>query len=151
MLWALQSRSPHWDTRYWCFGFVRKVFLSTIFLIIIVYPWNETKLDTRNNLYSLSYWYYNHVLLIGTHNINALHLQEKLFFLPFSLLLNFILEMRQTLILVIISILVVIGTTIMFSSLAYTMLMLWIYEKRFSSHHFLYNHISMKWYKLGYL
>ena len=30
-----------WDTRYWCFGFARKAFLSIIFLIINVHSWNE--------------------------------------------------------------------------------------------------------------
>ena len=51
---ALQSCSPHWDTQYWCFGFARKAFLSTIFLIIKVHPWNDSNLDSHNNLYSFS-------------------------------------------------------------------------------------------------
>ena len=53
--WVLQPRSPYWDTRYWCFVFARITFLSTIFLIIIVHLWNETNLDTYNNLYSFLY------------------------------------------------------------------------------------------------
>ena len=53
---ALQSCSPHCDTRYWCFGFAREAFLSKIFLKINGHPWNDTNLDTRNNLYSFSFW-----------------------------------------------------------------------------------------------
>ena len=58
----------------------RKSFLSTIFPIIKVLPWNETNLDTHNNLQSFSYWHDNHVLLIGIYDTDALDLQEKLFF-----------------------------------------------------------------------
>ena len=53
--WAQQSCSLHWDTRYWCFGLARKAFLSTIFLIIKVHPWNETNLYTQYNLHSFCY------------------------------------------------------------------------------------------------
>ena len=42
---ALQSCSPHWHTRYWCFGFARKAFISTIFLEINIHLWNETNTD----------------------------------------------------------------------------------------------------------
>ena len=42
-------------------------------------------LDTHNNLHSFCYGHYNHVLLIGIHDIDALDLQEKLFFPSFSL------------------------------------------------------------------
>ena len=65
MLWALQSCSPHWDTRYLWFGFERKAFLSPIILVINVYLWKKTNLDARNNLYSFCSGHYNHVLLIG--------------------------------------------------------------------------------------
>ena len=61
-------------------------------------------MDTRNNLHSFCYRLYNHVLIIGIHDIDALDLQEKLFLPPFSLQSMFIREMRQTLILIIISI-----------------------------------------------
>ena len=64
--------------------FPRKVFPSTIFLIINVYPWNETNLATRNNRHSLCYRHHNHVLLMGINDINALDLQEKQFFPSFS-------------------------------------------------------------------
>ena len=84
-LWALQSCSPHWDTRSWCFRFARKGFLSTIFIIINVHPWNESNMDARNYLYSFHYGHYNHILPIVMHDINAFGLQEKLFFPPFSL------------------------------------------------------------------
>ena len=83
--WGLKSCSPHWDTRYWCFGFARKAFIFTIFRIIKVHPWNESNLDTSNNLYSFYYRHYNSVLLIKIHYINALDWQEKVFFPSFSL------------------------------------------------------------------
>ena len=134
MLWTRQLCSPHWDTWYWCSGFARKASLSTIFLIIKIHQSNETNLDTHNNLYSFCYGHYNHLLLIRIHDIDALDLQEKL--LPFLLPSKFIHQMRQTWILIIVSILFVIGTAIMFSTLGYTILILWIYKKSFSLHHF---------------
>ena len=63
----------------------KKSFFSINFLIIEVHPWNETNLDTSNNLYSCSYWHYNHVLHIRIHGIDALDLQDKLFF-PFRVI-----------------------------------------------------------------
>ena len=95
-------------------------------------------LDTHNNLHSFRYGHYNNVLLVGIHNIGASNLQEKLFFPPFSLLLKLILEMRQAWVPVICSILFVMGTTIMFTSLEYTILMLCFGKKSFSFHHFPY-------------
>ena len=83
------------------------------------------------------YGHYNHILLIRMHGIDALDLQEKLFFPPFPLSLMFFCGMSQTWLLIIISILFVIGTTIMFSPLGYTMLMLWICKKSFLSTIFL--------------
>ena len=53
---APQSCPPYWDTRYWCFGFAKNVFLSTIFLIIKVHPWNEINMDTHNTLHSFYCW-----------------------------------------------------------------------------------------------
>ena len=76
---------PHWDTRSWCLGFASKALLSTIFLIINAHPWKDTKLDTLNILHSFSYGNYNHVRHIGIHDLDALDLEEKLFFSPFSL------------------------------------------------------------------
>ena len=67
-------------------------------------------MDTHNNLHPFCYGHYNHILLITIHGIDALDFQEKLLFPPFSLQLMFIREMRQTWILVIISILFVMGT-----------------------------------------
>ena len=101
--------------------------------------WNGTNLDTLNNLHSFCHCHSNHVLLIGIYDINALNSQEKLFFPPFSLQKKFIHEIRQTWILVVISTILVIGTTIMFSVLGYMILMHWICMKSFSFHHFLYN------------
>ena len=49
------------------------------------------------------------------HDIDALDLQEKIFFPPFFMQLMFIHEMRQTWILIIIYIFFIMGTTIMFS------------------------------------
>ena len=83
--WAPQSRSPYCGIRYWCFGFARKVFLYTIFLIIKVHLQNKINLKTHNNLNSFCYWHKNHVLHTSIHDIDALDLQEKLFFPPFSL------------------------------------------------------------------
>ena len=82
----------------------KKILFSTIFLIMKVYPWNEVNLETCNNPHSFCYRHYNNVRLIRMHNINALDLQKKLFFLLFSLQLKFFYEMRQTWIPVIISI-----------------------------------------------
>ena len=55
----LHSCSPLWDIRYWCFGFARKAFYSTIFFIIKVHLWNVANLDSYNNLPSLCDWQYN--------------------------------------------------------------------------------------------
>ena len=100
----------------------------------------------HNHLYSSCYWHYNHVLLIRMHDLDASDLQEKLFFPSFSLQTKFIHEMRQTWILIIISIRFVIGTAIVFSTLWYMVLMLWICKKGFSSLHFPYNQSSsVKW------
>ena len=63
----------------------KKAFLFTIFPIINVHPWNEIILDTRNNLHSFCYAHHNYVFLIEIHDIDALDLQQKLFFPPFSL------------------------------------------------------------------
>ena len=62
-----------------------KAFLSTIFIITKVHPWNDLNLDAHNKIHSFGYWRNNHVLLIGIHDIVALDLREKLFFPPFSL------------------------------------------------------------------
>ena len=113
-----------------------KSFHSIIFPIINVHPRNGTNLDTRYNTHSFHYGHYNHVLYIRIHDIDAFDLQEKLFFPPFSLQLMFIHELRQAWILITISMLFVMGTTIMFSTLGNTMLMLWICKKSFSFQHF---------------
>ena len=117
----------------------KKAFHSTIFLIMKVHPWNERNLDTYNELHSFCYWHYNHVPHIRIHDIDALDSWEKLFFPPFSLYLEFFHEMAQTWILIIISFPFTIGTTIMFPTLGYTILMFWICKKNFSFHHFPYN------------
>ena len=114
----------------------KKSFLSTILLVINVHLWNETNLDVRSNQCSFRFGHYNHILRIGIHDIDSLDLQEKLFIPPFSLLLMFLREMWQTWLLIIISILFVMGTTIMFFTLGYVILMLWICKKSFSFHHF---------------
>ena len=92
-------------TRYWCFRFAAKAFLSAIFLIINVYPWNKSNMDTYNNPHSFHYGHYTHVLHVGIHNIDAFDFQEKLFLPPFYIKLMFIREMSQTWILVTIFIL----------------------------------------------
>ena len=61
----------------------KKSFFCTIFHIINVLPWNESDLDTYNNLHSFCYGHYNHALLIGIHDID---LQEKLFSLIFHII-----------------------------------------------------------------
>ena len=63
----------------------KSFFFSTIFLKINVHPWNEINLDIRNNLHCFCYVHHNHVLLIEIHDIDALDLQVKLLFPPFSL------------------------------------------------------------------
>ena len=75
------------STRYWYFGFARKAFLSTIFVIINVHSLNESNLDICNNLYCFCYGHYSHVLPSGIHDIDALDLQEKSFsfhYFPYS-------------------------------------------------------------------
>ena len=131
--------SPYWDTWYWCFGLARKTFLSTIFLVIMfIHEMRQTWiLIIISILFVVAH--YNHDYLIGIHDIFALDFQEKHFFPPFSLKSRFIRAMRQTWMLIIVSVLFVMGATIMFSSLGYTILMLWIYMKSFSFHHFPYN------------
>ena len=94
--WALQSCSSHWNTQYWCFGFARKAFFFTIFLIINVHLWDATNSNTHYNLFSYSYGHYNHIFHLGIHDIDALDLQEKLFFQLFYLKLMFICEMSRT-------------------------------------------------------
>ena len=79
MLWALQSCSSYWDTWYLYFGFARKAFLSTIFLIIVIHPWNKLNLDTLNNLHYFCYGHSNHVLLIGVQDIDAFGFRWKAF------------------------------------------------------------------------
>ena len=80
--------SPHWDIGSWCFGFARKAFISTIFIVINVHLWNETNLGTHNNLHSYCSGPYDYVLLIGIHKIDALDSEEKLFFPLFFLIIN---------------------------------------------------------------
>ena len=65
-------------------------------------------MDTHNILHSFCYLHYNQVFHIGIHDIDALDLQEKPFFPPFSLESKFVHQMGQTWILEIISILFVI-------------------------------------------
>ena len=119
------------------FGFARKTFLSTIFVITKVSPSSESNLDAHNNLHSFCYGYCNHILHIGICDIDTLDLQEIYFFLQFSKQWKFIREIRQTWILIVIIFLFVIGPTIMFTSLGYAVLMLWICKKSFHSTIFL--------------
>ena len=86
MLWPLQSCSLHWDTRYWCIGFARKVFLSTISLIINVHP--ESNLDNRKNPYSFCYGHYNHVLRIEIHVVDDIGFVGKAFLSTIILIIN---------------------------------------------------------------
>ena len=78
MLCELQSRSPHRFKLYWCFGFAWKFFLSTIFHIIKVHPWNVIAWILVIISF-FCYWHYNHVLIIRIHDVNALDLEEKAF------------------------------------------------------------------------
>ena len=127
----------------------KKSLFSTIFLIIKVHLWNETNIDTHNNLHSFFYGHYNYVLFIGIHDIDALDLQEKLFFYHFpynqsSSVKWDKLDARNNLYFFIM------GTKILFSTLGYTILMHCISRKSFSFHLFPYNQSpSMKWDKLG--
>ena len=65
-------------------------------------------MDTRNNLCSFFCMHYNHVLLVGIYDTDALVWQEKLFFPTFSLQLEFVHQLSATWILIIISIIFVI-------------------------------------------
>ena len=130
MLWALQSCSSHQDTRYWCFGFTGKAFLFIIFPIINVYSWNERNLSPFILLWALqscsSYWDTRY-LCFG--------FARKAFPLIIFLIINVHSRYEKTWKPIIISILFVMGITIMFFSLGYTILMLWICKKSFSFHY----------------
>ena len=76
-------------TWYWCFSLARKTFFP-LFSIELTFIMNRTNLDALNNLCSFCYCHSNCVQLLGTHDIDALIRQEKLFFAPFSLELKFI-------------------------------------------------------------
>ena len=66
----------------------KKAFLSTILLKINVHLWNETNLNSHNNLHSFCYGHYNHVLHIEIPDIDALDLQGKLFFFLIFLIIK---------------------------------------------------------------
>ena len=80
-------------------------------------------MDAKDNLHSFCYWQNNHVFHIGISDIEGSDLQEKLSFHHFPWFNH---EMRQTWLPITISIPFVMGTTIVFFSLEYTILMLWI-------------------------
>ena len=148
---ARQSSSYHWDTRYWRFGFVANAFLSFIFLIIKVYSWNETNMDTHNNLYSFCYWALQSCSPHWDTRYWAFRFARKAFFSTIFLIINVHpwnetnLDARNNLHSFFI------GTAIMFSSLGYIILMFSICRKSFSFHHFPYNlGLSVKWDKLKY-
>ena len=88
--------------------FGRKAFISNIFHKIKVHQSNGTNLDSYDDLYSFCDSALKHFSSWGIHGFDALVLQEKLFFPPFSLESKFINQMGQTWILRIISILMVI-------------------------------------------
>ena len=114
-------------TQFRSFHFATKAFISTIFVWIKACPLNGTNLDSHDNLFSFCDWALKHVLFIGIHGFDALVLQEKLFFPPFSLESKFIHQVRQTWILIIISTLMVIVHALnIFLSKGCTVLMLWI-------------------------
>ena len=92
---------------------------TLILVIISIFLWLDTTITF--SLLGTQYWCFG--------------LAKKLFSPPFSLKSKFMREMRRTWIFVTISILFVIGATIMFSSLWYTILMLWICKESFSFHH----------------
>ena len=71
------------------------------------------------------------------YTILMLSFGRKSFYFHISLLMKLICDMRQTQILIIISILIVMGTIIMFPSLGYIILMLWLGKKGFLSTIFL--------------
>ena len=106
--WAPQSSSPHWDTRCWCFDLAKESFLSIIFLIIKIHSWNETNMDTRNNLCS----FFLHALQSCSPRWDIWYwcfgLARKAFFPTFSLQLEFVHQLSATWILIIISIIFVI-------------------------------------------
>ena len=135
--WVLLSCSPLWDTWYWCFGSIRENFLSTIFCRIKVHPSNETNLYSHNNLHFFVIGHYNHVPLIGIHDISVFGLARKtllsiIFFIIKVCLSNeinldsynnlyFFCDWPQQ---------------SHFFSLGYMVLMLWFRKKSFSFHHF---------------
>ena len=148
MLLAIRSCSSHWDIRYYCLGFARKAFLSTIYIVNNVHLWNGTNFDTCNNLHSFCYGHNNHVLYIGIQDIDWIW--KKRFSFDHFPCSQFSSEKWDKLVLMI-SILFVIGTTTVFSILWYMIMTLWTCKKSFSFHHFPYNQsLSMKWGKLGY-
>ena len=136
---ALEPFRQHWHTEYWCFEFARNAFYSTIFLIINFYPRNERNLDAHNNLISFYYFILQSCFPYLDTRYWCFILAREVFLSTIFLIIkvhswnetNF--DTHNN------SILFVIGTAIMFSSLGYTILMLWICRKSFSFHYFPYN------------
>ena len=78
-------------------------------------------------------WHYSHVFLIGILDVDALVWQEKLFFQLFCLESKFICQIRQTWIVVIISILFMVGHYNHVFLIRIHDLMLWFGKKNFLS------------------
>ena len=92
--------------------------------------WKKKNLDTRNNLYSFVIGTTIKFFTLG-YMIMMLWFGKKSFSFTIFLITKVHLWMKQTWILIIISILFVIGTIIKFFTLGYTILMLWFGRKSF--------------------
>ena len=104
-------------------------FLSTISLKIKVQAVDERKMDSRNNLHSFCDWA---TKTCSTHWDKwywCVDFIVKVFFSPFTLESKFLFQMRQTLSLIIISVLFMISHHNKFFSLGCMMLMLWFPKK----------------------
>ena len=132
--------------------FGKKRFFSTTFLVIIVCPSNEWNFNSHNNLHSFCNWAQQSCCPYWDTQYWCFHFVRKFFFAIFlkikvNLRNETNLDSRNNL-----HFLLWLGTTMMFSTLGYMTLMLWICKKSFSLHHFPYNQSSsMKWSKLGYM
>ena len=117
----------------------KKSYSSHHFIIIKVHPWNVSNMDSHNYLHFFCTW----ALQLYSTNSDTWYwcfgFAWKAFHSTIFLISKFTREMYQTRILTIISTLFVTGTTIMISTLGYTILVLWVCKKSFSFNHFTYN------------
>ena len=106
--------------------------------------WAPQSCSPHDKLHSFCYGHYIKVLLIGIHDIDALDLQQKLFFSTICLIIKFIYEMRQTWILIIILILFINGQYSHVLFIGIRNIDALDLQEKLSFHHFPYNQTSFQ-------